>query len=443
MTLIMSVSGVRGIVGESLTPVLAAEIGAAYGSHVGGGALVLGRDARPSGEAIAASVATGLRSTGSHVVNLGIATTPGTAVMVSELNAAGGVVITASHNPAEWNGIKFLTAAGHAPPPDVVERIFSRYREKRFTLASVDAVGSLLGDDSTAKRHVARVLAIIDTDAIRRRRFKVVLDSVNGAGGAEGRMLLEALGCDLVHVNAEPSGCFAHTPEPTAENLVGLCDDVRRHSADVGFAQDPDADRLAIVDNGARYIGEEFTIVLAAKLMFSKRSGPVAVNLSTSRMIDDLAAQAGQTVFRTAVGEANVVRAVLEKKCVLGGEGNGGVIDPRVVLVRDSLVGMALVLNLLADDTRPLSAIVDEMPRYVMLKQKLDMQPDQVAMWITRLRTEARGARLNDADGLRLDWPEGWVHVRPSNTEPIARLIAEARDEATAASLAKRVADLR
>jgi phosphomannomutase len=438
MTLIMSVSGVRGIIGESLTPALAADLGAAFGSHLGGGTLVLGRDSRPSGESLAASVAAGLRSTGCGVIDLGIATTPGTAVMISELKAAGGVIITASHNPAPWNGIKFLTSEGFAPPPEIAESIFTRYREKRFSAAPGVAVGPLTRDGSTASRHVARVLGIVDADAIRRRRYKVVLDSVNGAGGPEGRMLLEALGCEVVHVNAEPTGCFAHTPEPTAENLAGLCDDVPRNGAVIGFAQDPDADRLAIVDDRGRYIGEEYTIALAARLMLAHRSGPVAVNLSTSRMVDDLAARSGQTVYRTAVGEANVARAVLAKKCVLGGEGNGGVIDPRVVLVRDSLVAMALVLNLLAEESRPLSAIVDEMPRYVMVKQKLEMTPEQVIDWIKRLRTESGEAKVNDVDGLRLDWTEGWVHVRPSNTEPIARVIAEARDQATADALVSR-----
>jgi phosphomannomutase len=300
-------------------------------------------------------------------------------------------------------------------------------------------------ESTTAERHVAKVLTTINVDTIRRRAFKVVLDSVNGAGGIEGRMLLEKLGCKVTHINAEPTGQFAHTPEPTAENLTGLCDDMRKAGADIGFAQDPDADRLAIVDDKGRYIGEEYTLALAAKFMFATLPGPAATNLSTSRMIDDLAAKAGgkAKVYRTAVGEANVARAIMDHHCVLGGEGNGGIVDPRVVLVRNSLVGMALSLSLLADDKRPLSTIVDEMPHYVMVKQKFEMNREQVAAWLQRVRSAASKGKMNDADGLRIDWPEGWVHLRPSNTEPIARVISEAADEATAKALAKRVSDLR
>lgn len=445
MPLMMSVSGVRGIIGESMTPALASDLGAAFGSHLGGGRVIIGRDSRPSGDMVLSSLVGGLLSTGCSVVDLGVVTTPGTAMMIAELGGVGGIVITASHNPIQWNGIKFLTREGYAPPPEVAEQIIARHRNKDVRLVDVDNIGRLTRDDSTVQRHVVRVLKTVDMQAIRRRKIKVVLDSVNGAGGAEGRKLLEDLGCTVIHVNGEPTGRFAHTPEPTAENLTGLCDDVRKHSADIGFAQDPDADRLAIVDNTGRYIGEEYTIVLAAKQVLSKTPGPAAVNLSTSRMIDDLAAKSGTIVHRTAVGEAHVARAIRDKKCVIGGEGNGGIIDPRVGLVRDSLVGMALTLNLLADDPRPLNTIVDELPRYTMVKLKYEMERPKVDAWLTATRKMAAtsGAKLNDADGIRLDWPEGWVHVRPSNTEPIARVISEAKDAPTAESLAKRIADLR
>ena len=444
MTLMISVSGVRGIVGQTMTPVLAAEMGAAFGSHLKGGTVVIGRDSRPSGEMLKNALISGLLATGLNVVELGVVTTPGTAMMIGERGADGGVVITASHNPGPWNGIKFLTSEGFAPPPEVAEQIFARYRKKDFSLVGTDQVGGLERDDTTHDRHVAKVLHILDVDAIRRRRISVVLDSVNGAGGIGGRMLLEKLGCKVIHINGEPTGHFAHTPEPTAANLTGLCEAVRKHDADVGFAQDPDADRLAIVDNNGRYIGEEYTVALAAKHILTARPGPIAVNLSTSRMVDDLAAQAGPgaVVHRTPVGEANVAGAVLREKCILGGEGNGGVIDPRVVAVRDSFVGMGLVLDMLAKTGRPLDAIVDEIPSYVMLKQKFEVDREAIAAWLDRIRAKLDG-RINDADGLRIDWPEGWVHVRPSNTEPIARVIAEARDEKTATALAKRVTELR
>lgn len=445
MSLMMSVSGVRGVIGDSMTPNLAAAMGAAFGTYLRGGPVVLGMDSRPSGEMVASAVKAGLLSAGCHVVELGLATTPGTAVMVTELGAKGGVVITASHNPVIWNGIKFLTASGRAPSAQIAEQIFAIHRDQRARHEDVDRVGRSERDLSTCDRHVARVIRVVDAAAIRRRQLKVVLDSVNGAGGASGRTLLEMLGCKVVHINADPTGHFAHPPEPTAENLVSLCEAVKKNGADIGFAQDPDADRLAIVDNSGRYIGEEYTLALAAKFVLSKSPGAAAANLSTSRMIDDIASALGGpcAVYRTAVGEANVVDAISARKCVIGGEGNGGVIDPRVVLVRDSLASMGLVLGLLAEDWRPLSAIVDEMPRYVMVKQKYELTREQINVWMQRVRLDTHGGRLSDVDGLRIDWPEGWVHVRPSNTEPIARVISEAADEATALALAKRVADLR
>jgi phosphomannomutase len=444
MTLMMSVSGVRGIVGETMTPMLAAQIGAAFGAYLGGGRVVLGRDTRPSGEMVKSGLVSGLLAVGCDVVDLGVVSTPGTALMISELGANGGVVITASHNPIAWNGIKLLSRQGFALTQGEVEKVYDRFGRKDFAFVGPLKIGHTLQDGSTHDRHVSRVLKIVDVAGIRGRKFRVVLDSVNGAGGMGGRMLLDALGCTVHHINAEPSGHFAHTPEPIAENLGGLCDAVKEHGANVGFAMDPDADRLAVVDDKGRYIGEEYTIALAAKFIFSQSPGPAAVNLSTSRMIDDLALAAGggARVHRTAVGEANVASAVLEQRCVIGGEGNGGVIDPRVVLVRDSFTGMGLILNLLVSQNRALSAIVDEMPRYVMVKQKFEMPREKIDAWLQRVRGAASSGKLNDTDGLRIDWPEGWVHVRPSNTEPIARVISEAKDKNTAESLARRISDL-
>ncbi len=439
MTLIMSVSGVRGLVGRTMTPILAAELGAAWGSHLGGGTVVIARDSRPSGSMLQCGLAAGLMSVGCETIDLGVVSTPGTALMIREHKAAGGVVITASHNPGEWNGIKLLTAQGCAPPPEDAERVFARYRAKDFAYRDFTGVGRRRNDDSTHERHVTRVLSVLDVERIRQRRIRVVLDSVNGAGGLGGRLLLERLGCDVFHINAEAHGHFAHTPEPTAENLTDLCDVVIKHRADVGFAQDPDADRLAIVDNTGRYIGEEYTVALVGKHMLARVPGPIAVNLSTSRMIDDLAAAAGATVHRTAVGEANVAAAVMEHGCMLGGEGNGGVIDPRVITVRDSFVGMASVLELLVQDGRPLNQIVDDIPCYVMVKRKYELPRERIDAWLSRMRASAAGGRVNNSDGIRIDWPEGWVHLRPSNTEPIARVIAEAADARTAAALADRV----
>lgn len=444
MTLMMSVSGVRGIIGESMTPILATELACAFGSHLGGGPVVLGRDSRPSGPMLAAAVQSGLAAVGCDVIDLGVQTTPGTAMMVLEHRAAGGMIITASHNPQPWNGLKFLTREGYAPPPEIADRVFQIRVACQYKFAGNERIGKCAVDDSTVVKHVAKVLALHDVEAIRRRRLSVVLDSVNGAGGAEGLKLLEALGCRVHHINPDPTGYFAHSPEPLAQNLTGLCDEVRRHGADVGFAQDPDADRLAVVDQTGRYIGEEYTIVLSALARWTRQPGAVAVNLSTSRMIDDLAGRfPGASVLRTPVGEANVARAVLSRSCVLGGEGNGGVIDARVVPVRDSLVAMGLVLSVMAERPDPVGTIVDQLPRYVMVKEKFEMAVEQIKPWLGRVKQAATGAKCDDSDGVRIDWPEGWVHVRPSNTEPIARVIAEGRDERAVAALVRRVTDLR
>lgn len=444
MTLIMSVSGVRGLVGQTMTPRLAADLGAAFGTFIGGGTVVIGRDSRPSGPMLQSAAVAGLLATGCDVVTLDVVTTPGVALMIGEHNAAGGIVLTASHNPTPWNGIKFLTSQGFAPPPADAEKIFEIYRKESFALKDALSIGTIRHDGSTHDKHVGRVLRIVNVDAIRQRQFKVVLDSVNGAGGPGGRQLLDALGCEVVHLNAEPSGRFAHTPEPTRENLTGLCDAVREHGAHVGFAQDPDADRLAVVDNLGRYIGEEYTVALTARHRLSQEPGPVAVNLSTSRMVDDIAAAIGHgaRVVRTAVGEANVAHAVLNDHCLMGGEGNGGVIDPRVVCVRDSFAGMGLVLDLLAAERTPLSDIADAIPGYVMIKEKFEMPRDQISAWLDRVRANP-GGQVNDADGIRIDWPEGWAHLRASNTEPIARVICEAADEETARSLVDRITALR
>jgi len=431
MALMMSVSGVRGVIGESMTPVLAAELGCAFGTYLEGGKVVVGRDTRPSGPMVQRALVSGLLACGCEVIELNVASTPATALMVRRHRAAGGVVITASHNPVMWNGIKFLTDEGLAPPPERASVIFDLYRSKAFALAKVDAMRPPLPDKTADEAHVQAALGIIYADQIAERRCRVVLDSINGAGGAEGKLLLERLGCEVVHVNADPNGRFAHAPEPTAENLTSLCEAVRKHEAHVGFAQDPDADRLAIVDENGRYIGEEYTLALCARYMFKAHPGPIAANLSTSRMIDDLAAAAGGNcrVVRSAVGEANVVAAMRAHGCRFGGEGNGGVIDPRVGPVRDSLVAMALTLQLMAIKGTPVSGLVEKIPSYVMIKQKFECAPERIARVLDAVRTTYAAEKLNDIDGVRIDWPQGWVHVRGSNTEPIIRIIAEAKSQ--------------
>ena len=441
MSLMISVSGIRGIVGETMTPQLAVDLGCAFASHVRGGKVVLACDSRPSGAMVRAAVLSGLLSGGCEVIDLGVVSTPGAGLMINELRADGGIVITASHNPLMWNGIKFLTRHGAAPPRNEAEDIITRYRSRNFAPVRAESLRGVIRDESTHDRHVNKVLATVNVEQIARCRFHVVLDSVCGAGGTAGRMLLEAFGCEVTHLHAEPTGCFPHAPEPIAENLGELCRALASSKAAVGFAQDPDADRLAVVDETGGYIGEEYTLALAARQVFATHPGPAAANLSTSRMIDTLADGAAKecVVHRSAVGEANVVEAMKRHDCVIGGEGNGGVIDPRVVYIRDSLVAMALVLQLLTDDGRPLSRVVADLPHYRMVKQKFECDPKRIGAILAAVKEEFAREQLNDADGVRIDWPNGWVHVRGSNTEPIVRVIGESESETLTEELIGRV----
>jgi phosphomannomutase len=448
--LIISISGMRGLIGENLTPSIASEYGSAFGSFLkeraaGGKRLkvCVGRDSRPSGQMLTAAVTAGLCGVGADVVDLGIVTTPCVGIMIRHLKCAGGIVITASHNPVQYNGIKLLLDNGIAPPADVAAEIRGRYFEKRFSFVTSVENGKVSASDETDDVHIKKVLAIVDAKVIRRRKFRVVLDSVNGAGGRITKKLLAAFGCHVIAVNDEPTGIFAHTPEPTAANLAGFCKVVRKNKGVVGFAQDPDADRLAIVDEKGNYIGEEYTLALAAKYIFSHKKGSAAANLSTSRMIDDIATAAGGKVIRTPVGEANVAEAMIKNKCVAGGEGNGGVIDLRVGPVRDSLVGIALVLQLMAETRKSISELASECGNYAMLKEKFEADKALAERIIEAAKKEFAGAKVNTSDGCRFDFADAWVHLRTSNTEPVMRVIAEAPSEAAAKAYVQKVIDIK
>lgn len=432
--LIIGISGMRGLIGENLFPETAVAYGCAFGSflkqrHAGKPTLsvAIGRDSRPSGNMIFSSVSAGLTASGIDIVDLGICSTPGVGLMLRDLDCVGGVVITASHNPTQYNGIKFLLEDGIAPPKDKAEQIIAMYRQRQFTFADALSCGKITGNNQTHRVHVDKVLAIVRPESIVNQGFKVVLDSVNGAGGAGGLLLLEALGCEVVPMNIEPTGLFAHTPEPTQENLVTLCEKVKESGAVIGFAQDPDADRLAIVDENGVYIGEEFTLALAAKYVFSQMKGSAAANLSTSRMVDDIAAAAGCSVIRTSVGEANVAQAMVDNNCVIGGEGNGGIIDLRVGPVRDSFVGMALVLQLMAETGKSISQLAEEVGGYRIYKSKYPADKQQAAAIIEKAKEAFPDAAINSCDGCRFDLADGWIHIRTSNTEPIMRVIIETK----------------
>ena len=449
--LIISVSGMRGRVGENLTPIIAAEYGSAFGTFLrdnidtGGRpfTVCIGRDSRSSGPMLMSAMTAGLCAVGIDVIDLGLVPTPSVGIMVRHLGCEGGVIVTASHNPIPYNGIKLLLGNGMAPPPATANEIRRTYWDRHFHFVSSDRCGKVASNTETERVHVEKVLAIVEAQRIAGKRYKVVLDSVNGAGAGITKILLAALGCAGVAVNDEPTGMFAHEPEPTAANLTGLCWQVKKEHADLGFAQDPDADRLAIVDEKGNYIGEEYTLALAAMQVFSKRAGAAAANLSTSRMIDDIARRAGGSVIRTPVGEANVANAMVEHGCVIGGEGNGGVIDLRVGPIRDSLVGIALVLELMAETGKSIGQLVAEIGGYYMHKDKFTADAQQARRIQEMAIARFDQGTINVSDGLRLDFPDGWIHLRTSNTEPVMRMIVEAKDEATARRYIRAIMDIR
>jgi phosphomannomutase len=440
----------RGTIGGTLTPAVVSRMASAFAAWLRQSSkpvngrhfrVVFGRDSRPSGFWVRDAAAAALGAGGVEVIDLDIVTTPGVAMMVKHTGADAGVVATASHNPIQWNGLKFLTRDGVAPPAADAARIRQLYDEQAAPLARVEQLVPSTRNSETHALHVKRVLDHVDVLGISTKRYKVVLDSVNGAGCVATATMLNKLGCQLVHLHATPNGLFPHEPEPTADHLKGLCDEVKRQRAACGFAQDPDADRLAIVDELGNYIGEEYSLALCAKWVLSRKGGVVVTNLSTSRMLDDIAADTGSRVIRTPVGEANVIDTMLREHATIGGEGNGGVIDPRIVPGRDSLVGIAYVLSLMAATGKTISQLVSEIPRYEIVKTKFECRREDAHRAVEALKKAFAGERIDTQDGIRIDWegvpggkPPGpaWVHARPSNTEPIMRIIAEAPDRATA-----------
>lgn len=439
---IISVSGLRGIIGESLTPIVAMRYVMAFAQVAPRGPLVLTRDGRATGAALADCVRGALLSAGRDVIDAGIAATPTTGVLVRQFSAAGGIQISASHNPPQYNGLKLFSDQGRVVPAALGEKVAARYRGDDLGWAPHQSFGESIPCDDPIGRHRELVLATVDVERVRTRRFKVLLDSNHGAGSLLGGDLLTALGCQLELLGGEPDGHFDHPPEPTAENLVEVASQVRKAGVDIGFCQDPDADRLAIIDEHGRYVGEEYTLAICMKHVLGARPGPVVTNCSTSRMTQDIAAEMGVPFLSSAVGEANVVDRMHAKQAILGGEGNGGVIDPRVGYVRDSFSGMAIILDAMAARQLPISQLADELPRYEIVKTKISLPAQRVAAGLASLEKHFSDARANRLDGLRLDWPDKWLLVRASNTEPIVRAIAEAREQAEAQRLCDEAASV-
>lgn len=432
---IISVSGLRGVIGESLTPEIAIRYVTAFARTLPPGPIVVSRDGRATGPMIAAGVHSGLAAVGRTVLDAGIAATPTLGVLVRAKQAAGGVQISASHNPPQYNGLKLFSREGRVLPAAAGQPVLEAYRAGKPTWVAHELVGGVQPLADTTSEHLRLVLATIDTHAIRKRRFRVLLDSNAGSGSILGRELLAALGCEITLLGGEATGEFLHPPEPTAENLAGVSQQVLAADADVGFCQDPDADRLAILDENGRYIGEEYTLALCLDHVLRERKGPVVTNCATSRMAADLAAKYGAAFHRSAVGEANVVDRMLASSAAFGGEGSGGPIDPRVGLVRDSFVGMALVLAAMAHRGKKASELADELPRYEIRKTSVRLEGIDLPSVFAAVQRSFPDAAADRLDGLRLDWPDRWLIVRGSNTEPIVRFIAEAPTAAQAEGL--------
>lgn len=432
--LIKSISGIRGIVGNGLDPEIIVKYAAAFGTFLKKGKVVIGQDSRPSGEMVKNAVKSGLVSTGIDVVDIGIVPTPTVEVAVKDLKAVGGICITASHNSTQWNALKFFNKTGEFITPAEYKKLNSIFESENFLYVPVTKLGQISYQDNWIDIHIKKVfkLKTISVPKIRRKKFKVVVDAINGAGSLALPLLLERMGAKVIKLNCNNDGNFVHEPEPVAKNLNQLSKAVKKHKADIGMACDPDADRLALVDENGMPIGEELTLTIAVKQVLKKSRKNVVINLSTSKTTADIVKQSKRKIYYSKVGESNVVQMMRAKKAGIGGEGNGGVIYPECHAGRDALVGAALVLSCLVEGKLTLSSLVETFPKYYNIKTKAPLK----ANFKTKLKNFEKEAykllgkiKIDRRDGLRFDFKEGWLQIRSSNTEPIFRLIVETSDK--------------
>ena len=430
----VSVSGVRGVVGESFSPHVAAAFAQAFGAFVGGGSVIIGRDTRPSGLMIESAVVSGLQSVGCKPILAGIIPTPTVLFLTKIRGARGGIAITASHNPSEWNALKFVDRSGLFLRESRAEELFDIYHQRRFPFVDEGEIQGAEVEPSPTEAHFKRILEYVDSERIKKRSFKVAVDCCNGVGAVFSEdFLRDGLGCDVVPILNEPTGAFERQPEPLPENLGALAKTVVEHQCDIGFAQDPDGDRLAIVNDLGEPIGEDLSLAFAVKQVLSAHGkGPVAIHLSTSKSVEFVAQQYGCSLVRTKIGEINVSGTMLEIGAVVGGEGSGGVIIPAIHPCRDSFAGMAIVLEMMVMEGRSISEIRNDIPRYYVEKDKIRVRSDQAPTILRSLRRIYADEKLNLLDGVHVDFSDSWIHARRSNTEPIIRVMAEALDEAEA-----------
>jgi phosphomannomutase len=441
--LMVSISGIRGIVGESLTPDIITKYTLAFGHFKKKGTIIVGSDSRTSGQSIRSLVKGCLTASGCRVIDIGIVPTPTVQMEIIHHKADGGIAITASHNPSEWNGLKFMDANSRFLSPDDAATVYQLADNGTTGLADWRTYGNQVEDNGANQRHIDAILDLpyLDIKNLKKRKFKVVVDCVNGAGGLIIPPLLKQFGCETVVLNSRVNGHFAHTPEPLPENLTDLCKEVKKRKADIGFAVDPDVDRCAIIDNTGAPIGEEYTLAAAIKFILKKKLGTVVVNMSTSRAGEDIARYYNCPFIRTAVGEINVAEGMSKEEAVIGGEGNGGVILPELHLGRDAPAAVVLTLQHLLEFGGTMRDLYLSLPQYKIVKDKVSvegMNPDQV---IQSLIHTHQDKQLNLLDGLKIDTDTTWVHLRKSNTEPIIRVMAEAPAVEEAQALAKQFKD--
>jgi phosphomannomutase len=442
-TLMTSISGIRGIIGDGLDPETIVKYTNAFADFVGTGKVIVGRDARITGEMVNQIVAGTLLAKGIDVVDIGICPTPTVQFNVTKLNASGGIAISASHNPNEWNALKLLNKTGQFLSPDEFNEMQSFFNQGEHKYKSWDKIGKLTQYRQGTQNHIDSILdlGIIYLDEIRKRKFKVVLDCVNGAGAYVVPEFLKEFGCEVIEMNCEKTGIFPRLPEPLPENLTDTMKKVKDAKADLGIVVDPDVDRLVLITDKGEPFSEENTIVQVVQFVLSRKKGNVVVNLSTTRGVEDVASTYGCSVFRSPVGEANVVQKMKEVKAVVGGEGSGGVIYPELHYGRDALVGIALTLQHLTDYGKSISDLKDELPQYFISKNKIEITSDPDSI-IQKLTEKFSDQKLNTDDGLRADFEDHWVHFRKSNTEPIIRIIVEAKSETKAKELSEKYMDL-
>lgn len=451
MTLIKSISGIRGTIGghagDNLTPLDVVKFTTAYARLIAERnpgrklTIVIGRDARISGEMVANLVEGTLLGCGVDVMNVGLCTTPGTELAVTAHKADGGIIITASHNPRQWNALKLLNGEGEFLSDAEGKRVLAMAEEEDFAYPEIDGIGHVVSRESYNERHIEQVLALplVDVEAVRARKFKVVVDAVNSVGGIVMPELLRRLGCEVVELNCEPTGEFAHNPEPLPQNLTQIAQVIVREKADLGIVVDPDVDRLAFVNEDGTMFVEEYTLVAVADYVLSHKVGNTVSNLSSSRALRDVTERHGGRYYASAVGEVNVVAKMKEVGAVIGGEGNGGVIYPELHYGRDALVGTALFLTHLAKCGMTMTQLRATYPAYYASKNKIELTPAiDVDKVLREIKARYAGEKVNDIDGVKIDFAENWVHLRKSNTEPIIRVYTEAKSMEEADALAQR-----